>query len=192
MTAIIRSICDNKGLIMRLEQYKLPHRLRRRLPLKGDSDVCRAIRNTHTSWHTTKYEHVKGHQDSNPNNSETLTRAAVLNIRADQLATAYHNKKKRTALDRNREKVLALPGFGAQLTINGRTITSKHAKYIRSAAISQDIREYMTTKYHWTNKTCNTINWEAHGNILRQLPTTKQTRILKFIHEWLPSGKRKH
>lgn len=88
----IKSICDDKELLKRLEKYKLPHRHRRRLPLKGDSDVCRAIRKTQAQWTHLTYQHVKGHQDSTSTVETPLSREATLNIRADLLATQFYEK----------------------------------------------------------------------------------------------------
>ena len=100
----------------------------------------------------------------------------------DLLATQFYEKDNKRGLDVTHEKVTPLPDYGALLTINNRTITSKHAKLIRAAAISEDLIAYMDNKYKWKPTISSTIDWAAHEHSIKQLQPNKRTCIQKYIH----------
>jgi hypothetical protein len=50
--------------------------------------------------------------------------------------------------------------------------------------------ELLLKKWGWTDEVFNSIAWEVQEKALRQLPQGDQTRIIKFVHGWLPTQHR--
>jgi hypothetical protein len=57
---------------------------------------------------------------------------------------------------------------------------------IRNAATTSELYQYMNTKYNWSDKTINSIDWMIHKESLTKFPTNQRKTITQLIHEWLP------
>jgi hypothetical protein len=123
--------------------------------------------------------HIKGHQDMQ---TTIFSHPAVLNVRADALATIATNQKNISG---------ELPQFAtAALYINGLVVTSKYKKYLRRNYLSMDMRDYLTHANQWKQSTVDIIWWEVHESALLSLSTKKRQFVQKMIHGKLASNYR--
>jgi hypothetical protein len=122
-------------------------------------------------------KYVKGHQDCNSNT--TLNTPALMNIRADNLAT------KALGL-RNIKADIQHPSDKAIIKIHNKIITSNRTKILRSAFQSMNLRDYMKASNNWNDKQIEQIWWKPLEKILLNMSQGKQLIIKKFIHNQLP------
>jgi hypothetical protein len=127
------------------------------------------------------YTYVKAHQDRSNKNKE-LSRAASLNIMADNLAQQQRHTMK-TAHS-------TVTTMHAHLCINDITITKECQRWIMDTASRIPIQQYYREKYHWKTTTFHKINWKAQQRVLQHYDNNDQRRILKFCHGWLPTHDR--
>lgn len=79
------------------------------------------------------------------------------------------------------------------LSIQDNFITRDHQKWILDAAGKMiPIQEYYSNKYGWSTTTVDSINWQCQLQAPNTFRPKDHTRILKFVHNWLPTGKRLH
>jgi hypothetical protein len=174
----VTSVCDNQGLLRRFEQMSSP------VPypnssLRTDSDVCLLAMDVFSRLPTWRRQHVHGHQDDL---MDDLDQLALLNVQADALAT-----QQRRSMQRAAESVPPAPAVRAQLSISGRCITTRPSLYLRHAARSQPLREYLEKRFDWTSSVADSIAWHTFSKaILRLDPPTLQV-VQKFNVRWLPT-----
>jgi hypothetical protein len=172
---------DNKSLIQRIRSFE-EHTPVSRWNLRPDEDIARTAYEMLSHIPAT-LEHIKSHQDQN-NKGKTLPFKAVLNIAADTEATRQRNK-----MDEPDRKVQYI-GM-AQLQINGITITRDSYRWIMRTAGSIPIQQYYQEKHGWNENIFQNISWDSQAAVLRTYPQEDQTRIIKFVHGWLPTQNRK-
>ena len=120
---------------------------------------------------------VKGHQ--NMRNPKTPWEAQ-LNHQADRLAAQAHQQPTRPGY---------LPqGYKVMLYIQDEPITTKYFQEITRASHTPEIRDYYRNKYKWTDKTMETLDWEAYNNARKRFKQADQKNIHKYTHNWLPTG----
>jgi hypothetical protein len=130
-----------------------------------------------------KLYHVRSHQDEK-HPSAKLNFEAQLNIMADQEATRQRNIMSGPAEEvRN----IAI----AQLRIGGVAITRDSQRWILQSAGKIPIQQYYQERHRWTTDTFNNICWETQRAILRTYNQDDQTRVIKFVHGWLPTQHRR-
>ena len=174
--------CDNSSLIKRLAQHKKTV-LPLMQPLFPDYDVTLTVAN-YLDGINYKITHVRGHQD-NKVAFEALPESAQHNVLADELAT--------TQLNQMAGPVSEVTNLGtAQLVIKDRFITSKPTHHLREAARLVDQSVYLREKFGWSQTTFEDISWTTHSTALKSLTEPDRVRITKYIHGWLPTGKRRH
>lgn len=78
------------------------------------------------------------------------------------------------------------------LAIQGKFITRDHQKWMIQLASQIPMKEYCMEKYTWTSKTFDSIAWHTQYQALQPFTANDQTRILKFVHDWLPTSKCLH
>jgi hypothetical protein len=151
--------------------------------LQSDEDITFT---TFLVWKAIPHEiiHVKSHQDDNTE-WEKLYFQAILNISADEQATRQRNTMNSPATQvRNLSRV--------QLRINDIAITRDSQQWILKSAGRIPVEQYYKEKFGWTKQIFDSIQWETQLKVLRSLTPADQTRIVKFIHGWLPTQKRLH
>lgn len=177
--------CDNKGVISRG-----PDTYRSAPPnsfdfLKADYDVQMQIMHTIRTLDTEIPSiHVKGHQDDDDTPIEHLSYESQLNIKADLLATKAWQQNKCG------HKFVHYPASRCSLIIDNEAITRSYRTTMRKAYSSQEIRQYLTTKYKWQKETCTTIDWYSFGSAIASLPPNQLRFVQRFIIDWLPINKR--
>jgi hypothetical protein len=75
----------------------------------------------------------------------------------------------------------------------GQPVTSKEAKTLRRAYLSQDLLQHMKQRENWKSEsTSDKICCIAHQRALQRMNLTDKNRLHKFIHKWLPTNKKLH
>ena len=127
-----------------------------------------------------KLEHVKGHQDRE-REYHTLDQMAQLNVDADARAGLYqdtHGATRPFVLMAKRTKVHLLSSHG--------TVTGKYAEYLRTAATTPPLQTYLMTKYSWTRRVLDSINWDAQRRALKRM-YKRRTHLTKLVFDILPT-----
>jgi hypothetical protein len=195
--APLQTTSDNKALVETL--HCLRHRIRPQFPsdtLAPSWDVLQKITDSFLenpssislSW-------VQSHQDKDKAVSQ-LPIDVQLNIRADELAGNFHGLSQ----SHRGDPTQMITGTKCQLLIQGETVSSKHRKTARNVRRTAALHEYMAQKYKWSPDTQACIDWasysgaintwnRSHANAKTQRRNTS-TFLTKFLHQWLPVGKR--
>jgi hypothetical protein len=125
-------------------------------------------------------KHIKSHQDSTASEDQ-LSWPARLNIIADRQATEQREEMEEPAHNvTNTTK--------GMLHIQGMAVTRNVEQILWRTASGIPIQDYYKARQGWTNTTFHQINWEAQHKALLRFPSADQQRILKFVHNWLPTG----
>jgi hypothetical protein len=170
---------DNKSMIQRLEGYSQIYTPK--WNLRPDKDITKlAHKLLHTIPH--QFTHVKSHQD-NIKNDKKLPFPAVMNIMADQLAS-----RQRNLMTKPDSTVTNLAT--AQLRIKDVCITRDSQKWLLHSAGKIPIQSYYQEKFGWTETVFDNIAWDVQQAALKSFPVADQTRLLKFVHGWLPMASR--
>jgi hypothetical protein len=104
-------------------------------------------------------------------------------VRADELAQNQRAQMKEPATKVTTE-------FHHLSTIGKQYITRDSQRWLIDAASRIPIRQYYHDKYGWSTTTFNEIDWDMQYKVLMQYGTNDQRRILKFVHDWLPTNSR--
>jgi hypothetical protein len=170
---------DNKAMIQRMESYnnRVPHS---RSNLRPDADITNRA-HVYLRHIPASLEHVKSHQDEATEN-KNLPFSANLNIIADALAT-----QQRECMAKPVTKVT---GDHCHLVIQDRYITRDSQKWIMQKAGEIPIQHYYWEKYGWKRDVFEAVYWDAQHKALQTYQQNDQRRILKFVHDWLPTNHR--
>ena len=182
-TWAIKLICDNEGLITRLNvaiQYttSFPNDT-----LQPDWDLTNAIVTTLQSTQLQpRFEHIKGHQDKHID-FDLLPLAAQLNCEADHEAVNHQ-----TLYQSVRPIVPRIFANQAQLHIHGAPINSSYCTAIRNASSEPALRRHIQTTNNWTDATMNSIAWEPHRQALNRMQS-RHVQLVKLCNDILPTSK---
>jgi hypothetical protein len=172
---------DSQSMMQRLSTYS--HISIAKWNLRPDEDITKLA---FMILKPIPYEliHVKSHQDSSDSTRE-LTFPAILNTMADQQATRQRNLMSQPAFEvHNIAKV--------QLHIRDMCITRDSQKWLLHSAGGIPIQNFYNDKYGWSERIFNSIAWDIQYSVLKSFLIADQTRILKFVHGWLPTAARSH
>jgi hypothetical protein len=78
----------------------------------------------------------------------------------------------------------------AQLRIQHVAVTRDSQRVLLHAAGKIPIQQYYSKKYGWTTTIFDSISWMSQKKVLDHFDFQDQTRILKFVHGWLPTQSR--
>ncbi len=175
-------ICDNEGLLIRVEKANEWTYITPNVTLRAEWDVESVILDVLTELKMQfTFQHVLSHQDDDTP-VENLTLETRLNVEADRLATEYMQE------DLIRRPTVALfPTAKAQLLIKDVSVTRKIPQSIRFAAGSGPIQAYLMERNKWTRQTLDTIHWEAHG-ASHSHHRSQRCYLIKLCHRHIPIG----
>jgi hypothetical protein len=128
-----------------------------------------------------QYKHVKSHQ------KETVAGKSFpsqLNEMADVLATQQQRIARHPKYD--------VTISHKHLKINDMVVTKDQQRMLMEAASRIPLQQYYRDKYNWSSHTFNNIHWDLQYKVLSSYDINDQRRILKFVHNWLPTNKRLH
>jgi hypothetical protein len=170
---------DNSSMIQRLSGYSCSS-----IPkwnLRPDEDITKmAYKILLPIPHT--LIHVKSHQDSTKETSD-LPFPAILNTLADLQATRQRNLM--TKPDAEVSNMLT-----AQLRLQGMCITRDSQNWLLQTSGRIPIQAFYRDKYGWPDSTFHSIAWDIQHSALKSFPAADQSRIMKFVHGWLPTAAR--
>jgi ribonuclease HI len=169
---------DSKALIGRMQTYQ-DHQTTAKSYQWPDADITVEAHNWLKDLDR-QYQHIKSHQTCSKGNK--LSFPATLNIMADELAKAQSASMEKP--------LLTVQGETSLVCIGNQFITRDLQKNLLDAASQQPIREYLMTKHDWTQKIFHSINWELQQTVMSTYDINDQQRILKFVHNWLPTNAR--
>jgi hypothetical protein len=151
--------------------------------LRADEDVT-SLANELLACIPAKLSHIHSHQDNNTD-WQQLSFPGQLNTIADEQAS-----HQQLLMDKPDTDVINLAQ--AQLRIGNIAVTRDSQRTILQAAGRIPLQEYYQTKLDWTRKVFDSVHWLAQRKALRSFTEADQTRILKFVHGWLPMQSRLH
>jgi hypothetical protein len=170
---------DNKALIKRMEGYQSAHRNSKWSELP-DADITYTA-HLNLQEILVQYEHVRSHQDTTKPNTGF---PAKLNEMADALANQEQRQMKRPRV------AVTIPF--KHLRINDMVVTKEAQRSMMEAASIIPLQQYYNEKYNWTAHIFEGIHWELQYKVLSSYDINDQRRIIKFVHNWLPTNKRLH
>lgn len=176
-----RILIDSKSLIQRISKYRT-HINTPRWNLRPDEDICKVAFKLLQSLPATLV-HIKSHQEKTAQSSDSHL-DITLNDIADNEATCQRNSMTKPAHQVDNIGV-------AQLRLHNMAITRESQRWLLQVAGRIPIQQYYRDRYGWSANTFNSISWETQWAVLRQYNQDDQTRIIKFVHGWLPTQSRK-
>jgi hypothetical protein len=133
----------------------------------------------------------KGHQEDRTKSWDELDRRAKINVLADQQADAIYKKPtRRTGLFPS-----WIPGTRAALFHGEQQVTKGIPLYIRDAAHTPVMKEYLIRRSHeatgreksWDNTTYESIDWRHYGESFKKLSHGRCIQISKYTNDLLPT-----
>jgi hypothetical protein len=147
---------------------------------------------TKTFRRSIKHIWVKGHQKvSTPISSgkRCSTNDIKGNNRADELATWY---RELSGKRQSTERVDHVSESMISISLNGVRLVSQVEECLRYHVDGYHLRQYIQSKYQWSNQTWAKIDVEAIGIFHRRLPTNQQIARTKFIFDQWHTGTRRY
>jgi hypothetical protein len=180
-------ICDNEGLLIRIEKTLGWSYLQPNVTLRSEWDIESLIIETYRSlgWHF-DFEHVYSHQDKTIA-IQALPLQVQLNVEADRLASEYLEQEE--SIHQGRASLF--PSAKCQLILDGASVTRKLPQAIRFQAGAAPMREYLMKRNHWDRATLDSISWEAHG-ASHSYHRGQRVFLIKLCHRHLALGKKLH
>jgi hypothetical protein len=179
-------ICDNQGLLTRIEEatkwtYTTPN-----VTLRPEWDIESVILHNYRELDIPfQFMHVYSHQDDH-GPVASLSLESRLNVEADRLATEYLS-----SAEPRRPIALLFPSAKCQLIINNKSITRKIPQAIRYEQGSIEIRKYLRQRNTWTAQVLDEIDWDAHGSA-HSHHRSQRCYLIKLCHRHLAVGKTLH
>jgi hypothetical protein len=153
------------------------------ITLRPSWEFIRATCRTFQAHPSLSLQHVKGHEDRNTK----FWNLPQTNIQADKLATAFQEKS-----SHGTDRGPTIPGSGCQLVMENQVIPSNHRRRIRTRRGKKKMMTYIQKKLQIPAIELSYIDWESHSQAIRSVPIPNRTFLIKFLHRWLPVGKRVH
>ena len=128
---------------------------------------------------------MKRHQDTRPLRTKEgqpikPSEAALINIDCDRSAGKFM-----TTMTRQQKNNPLMPeDTGAYLKINGQVIMGKLKDQILSHKHRKPCREKIMEKFKWEERTMNEIDWDSHGQAVRQIKPQQYVTIAKRNFRW--------
>ena len=122
--------------------------------------------------------HIKSHQDKIKGN-ENLTLPEQLNSIADELVDTYATAPKKCHIQ----------STPVAIYFNGCYSANDYQQKLRSIAHFKQAKQYIKEKYNWSEKIFHDVDWTIHNRRIRKTGRHSSTVKLKFIYQFLPSGK---
>jgi hypothetical protein len=171
---------DNKSLIKRMESYTDTQSRPAKWEECPDIDITN-IAHSNLQGINIQFNHVKSHQKVH---SATTSFPSQLHEMADALASQL------LRTTRHPKTEVTIPH--KHLVIKKMTVTKDMQKKLMEEASRIPLQQYYKDKYNWSSQTFGNIHWELQHKVLSSYDINDQRRILKFVHNWLPTNKRLH
>ena len=152
-----------------------------------DSDMDLILASKHErqqSTYPSKPEWVKGHTDDKDPKGKRTPKEEI-NIIADD-----KSKSVRTNMEPEQPPE-PFPGSGAMLIIDGKWIMAGYKEQLTIALTKPRHRKYFLQRFKTTDKVYDDILWECIGSARRNIRHRMNTRISKYMYDWMHTGKQK-
>ena len=161
----IKYYCDNKGLIVRLNNKIETQR-------KNDIEIIQLINNVTSN--NQEYNHVYGHR-----NEMTLSMSTqeYLNTIADKIAS----NNRTTPQQIHHPSLLAV-------YVNKQYVPHNVPNFLLKHMYEEEAEEFMCSKYKWNKQECRQILWYQHKEVINTNIYNKRKFYIKYIHNRLPIG----
>jgi hypothetical protein len=130
--------------------------------------------------------YVKGHQDGKKKKAD-LTQPELYNIDADASATIMRHEMKKPA-----SHIITFPASQVNVYIQQQHISSSMNTIFHEMYSGADYWEYLERKFEWTTQTRKLVEWDTYHKALRKQTTKQHQQLMKYVNEWLPTGKTIH
>ena len=108
---------------------------------------------------------------------------------ADALATSA---RERFSLEELRTKPsLVLLGTRAICMIDGCQVNNDLQQVLQEKLMGDVLKQFLMEKYGWNNSIFHAIAWEAHQAELQRISIIQRPTLIKYIHGWLATTKRR-
>ena len=77
------------------------------------------------------------------------------------------------------------------MTINGERIHGSPREAILEASHNMNLQQYICDKSGWSIATFSSVDWHGLGAYMKSIPNTKQTNVIKMVHNWIHDGYQK-
>jgi hypothetical protein len=177
---------DSRSAISRVKKFSRYRSFRRRMP--PDADLLTIISDClHTLRRPFKAKWIKAHQDRVAS-YDSLPLPARLNIDADFLATRYRSQGKL----RTSAQVDHVSDQQLSIYLNGLPVLNHFDDQVRFHINSYHQRQYMQERNVWSDTIWNDVDFHSLGLHLKRIPLGHQPQHIKFLHDLLPLGIRRH
>jgi hypothetical protein len=161
--------------------------------LTPEYDIIQGIRSLRDQFPVPlSFHHVKSHQDEHKP-FHSLPPPARINILADRLATALHQKRP------NRTGLFPtwIPGTRAAIVHNTSPITKHIPAYLRVAAHAPDMKEYMIERSidgtgrdaPWDETIFDSIAWQQLHEVYRKKTSGQRIQLSKLMYDLLHTAR---
>ena len=182
----VQLITDSQASILMVEN--VDRKVGMQALLRPDWDVVMEVwqqrkQNTHSSMTVHK---VKSHISVEEAPDELFWN---LNEEADRLATLARGE-----VEHGRYKPTTpgfFPGSKVACCINGQICHTKLKDKIHEAATLGELQDFLCRKYGWTTRMFDMVDWSAHNCALKKYPLLQTVTVMKFIHGWLATMKKR-
>ena len=83
-------------------------------------------------------------------------------------------------------------GTKAVCQIDGQNANNELFKALSNKIMGISMKRFLVQKYGWSNATFESIAWNAHEKELQAYPITRKVTLIKYMHGWLATKKRRH
>ena len=185
-TINIQLVTDSQASIMIRE--KMSNLIGMKDFLRPDVDVAMEIDHYRRLNNCSQLEIIKvrSHIDIDDAPNEFFWK---VNDEADTLATRAREQVEQGRLDAREPNFL--PAAKAVCVIKGTIALSNLKEQVNSAISYEAMKEYLCTKNDWSTRTFDLINWSAHHAALHKYKLVQRVTVMKLVHGWLATKKRK-
>ena len=81
-----------------------------------------------------------------------------------------------------------LPAATDTMTVNGKRIASNMRTELREAIHGGNIADCIMERNNWSTSTFNNAAWDEFEMAMKRLRNESKTRLIKYVHDWLPVG----
>ena len=157
--------------------------------LKPEMDVALALFDSKAvkEWVVRKIVKVTSHIDRDEAPDQYLWDC---NEKADALATEA--RAHFSTADILKRKPLLLPGVRAACIIDGGVENNNLYQKLSEKLNGETMNFYLCQKYAWTPNTITNIAWLAYKRELDKYPKPNRATLIKFLHGWMATKKRRH
>ncbi len=83
------------------------------------------------------------------------------------------------------------PGTKSGVVIGGHLVNNDLYGTLKEDINGREMQHYLMVKYGWTEQIFESIDWKAHNKQLQSASLLKKVTLIKYIHGWLATNRRR-